>query len=552
VLAVEIHQANASSSDISFDLQLTSASDIGLLRGPYLQLGTPTSVYLKWRTDAATDSKVQYGTSPTSLNLMVNSATAKTDHEIQLTGLQPNTKYYYSVGTGTQKLQGDETNFFITAPAAGSVKKTRIWVIGDAGSNYAEQNQVRDAYYAYTGSTYTDAWLWLGDNAYQNGTDTEYQTAVFSNHYERMLKQTVAWPAPGNHDFANSGYLSPVSQASNFAYFDIFKLPTQAEAGGVASGTENYYSFNYSNIHFVSLDSYGSYNHSTSAMVNWLKNDLAANTLPWTVVYFHHPPYTKGSHDSDTETELLDMRANLVPVFEQYRVDLVLSGHSHSYERSYLIKGHMGLADSFTDAMKVDGGSGKLPEPYLKTSPEYAGTVYSVAGCSGKLSGISPGWPHKAMFYSTNTKVGSLVIDVDGNSLTVKFVDKDVNVADEFTIRKETANPMTSVPPGPAHKGLVMGTRDDDPFAGQVLTVFPNPSQQQGRIRYQLANEANVRLEIFTATGARVQTLVPGIRQKAGQYDYAFPRNGTPKGGTYLVRLTVGDKIHTRKMQVLP
>jgi hypothetical protein len=287
-------------------------------------------------------------------------------------------------------------------------------------------------------------------------------------------------------------------------------------------------------------------------MVNWLKNDLAANTLPWTVVYFHHPPYTKGSHDSDTETELLDMRANLVPVFEQYRVDLVLSGHSHSYERSYLIKGHMGLADSFTDAMKVDGGSGKLPEPYLKTSPEYAGTVYSVAGCSGKLSGISPGWPHKAMFYSTNTKVGSLVIDVDGNSLTVKFVDKDVNVADEFTIRKETANPMTSVPPGPAHKGLVMGTRADDPFAGQVLTVFPNPSQQQGRIRYQLANEANVRLEVFTASGARVQTLVPGIRQKAGQYDYIFTRNATPRGCTYLVRLTVGDKIHTRKMQVLP
>ena len=79
----------------------------------------------------------------------------------------------------------------------------------------------------------------------------------------------------------------------------------------------------------------------------WLKQDLAANTLPWTVVYFHHPPYSKGSHNSDIEIELVNMRERVVPIFERYKVDLVLSGHSHSYERSYLLNGHYGQENTF-------------------------------------------------------------------------------------------------------------------------------------------------------------------------------------------------------------
>ena len=78
-------------------------------------------------------------------------------------------------------------------------------------------------------------------------------------------------------------------------------------------------------------------------MYNWLRNDLISNTQQWTVVYFHHAPYTKGIHNSDTEIELIDMRQNIIPLLESYGVDLVLAGHSHIYERSYFIKNHTGL-----------------------------------------------------------------------------------------------------------------------------------------------------------------------------------------------------------------
>ena len=80
----------------------------------------------------------------------------------------------------------------------------------------------------------------------------------------------------------------------------------------------------------------------------------------WTIVFWHHPPYTKGSHNSDSEIELIDMRLNFVPILEAYGVDLVLCGHSHSYERSKFIDGHYGNSRTFSDGTMV------VPSEYLE------------------------------------------------------------------------------------------------------------------------------------------------------------------------------------------
>ena len=76
--------------------------------------------------------------------------------------------------------------------------------------------------------------------------------------------------------------------------------------GGVASGTELYYSFDYADIHFICLDSHTSGNYNAAlgtGMFAWLESDLMATTQNWIIAYFHHPPYTKASHDSDSETK---------------------------------------------------------------------------------------------------------------------------------------------------------------------------------------------------------------------------------------------------------
>ena len=93
-------------------------------------------------------------------------------------------------------------------------------------------------------------------------------------------------------------------------------MPTEGEMGGLASGTKEYYSYNFGNIHFVALDSYGldegKYRlyDPQSTQYKWLINDLEANKGKslWTIITFHHPPYTKRSHDSNAEPELVAVR----------------------------------------------------------------------------------------------------------------------------------------------------------------------------------------------------------------------------------------------------
>src|SRR5207237_5008840 len=96
----------------------------------------------------------------------------------------------------------------------------------------------------------------------------------------------------------------------------------------------------------------------SGAMLTWLKADLAANTQQWLVAFWHAPPYSKGSHDSDSESELREMRQYANPILESYGVDLVLAGHSHSYERSYLLDGHYGSSSTLTSSMILDKGDG--------------------------------------------------------------------------------------------------------------------------------------------------------------------------------------------------
>ena len=74
-------------------------------------------------------------------------------------------------------------------------------------------------------------------------------------------------------------------------------------------------------------------------MLAWLARDLAANRAKWTIAVFHHPPYSDGSHVSDTEDRMVQVREHVVPILERYGVDLVLSGHSHGYERTALVTG---------------------------------------------------------------------------------------------------------------------------------------------------------------------------------------------------------------------
>lgn len=472
----------SSSRPLTFVLALASlaaasalpAEAATLVRGPYLQQPTASGIIVRWRTDVATDSRVEYGLSSGTLDTTVDDGTVTTEHQVQLTGLSAETVYYYSIGSTTETLAGgDADHHFRTSPVTGDPAPTRIWAIGDSGFPdplvvapgwIRDGDAVRDAYTAFNGGVASaDVWLLLGDNAYTVASDAEYQTALFGQ-YPAFLRTVAPWGCLGNHEGFSANGLTQTGP-----YFDVFTLPTNGQAGGVPSGTEAYYSFDYGNIHFVVLDAEDSVidGPARGAMLTWLESDLAASTADWLMAFWHQPPYSKGVfHDSDVELNEIRMREFVLPILEDFGVDLVLSGHSHTYERSYFIDGHYGLSGTFGPQHVVDGGTGDpmvdnaYEKPNEGPSP-HDGAVYVVAGSASE---VRPGnGLHPVMAVSLES-LGSLVLDVDGNTATGRFLDQAGVVQDTFVVEKRIACPDTPATgcTASARAKILLSDREDD------------------------------------------------------------------------------------------
>ncbi len=440
-----------------------------VIRGPYLQSAGSDRMTVCWRTDVATTSEVSLGLSAATLGVPVIEPGTRTDHAVTLTTLQPATRYYYRVtGTpvsGAPVNVGGAGHWFHTAPAAGTSSLSRVWVVGDSG--YGSAAPV-NSYNAYMNATVTegkrtDAFLMLGDNAYDIGTDNQYQWFVF-DRYANLLRNTPVWSAFGNHD----AYTSTLPNFSGPVPYDsIFRFPIAGECGGVASNSERYYSFNHGNIHFICLDTnnVGNYDDvpgGTYGMVDWLLDDLRACTADWIIAIMHQGPYTKGqNHDSDVRWEMRKTRDHVVPILESYGADLVLYGHSHVYERSGLINGHYGMSTTWNEATMrkwpgngsdlgaVDttgafiSGSPLAGGPYQK-SPGLAnaGAVYSVVGASssaqtwvgGSSALVNPN-PHPVHVTSLRA-IGSMVLEIEGNRLNGQYRGEFGALMDDFTILK--------------------------------------------------------------------------------------------------------------------
>ncbi len=413
------------------EIEMTAQS---VLRGPYLQLNTPTSIIVRWRTDALVQSHLWYGLSPNNLDMTTSINGATTEHEIQLEGLSPSTTYYYRIGDQNGPYPPlSQSQYFRTHPAGADHDPTiRAWVLGNAGTKTDDQREVRDAYYALVQEQHLDMMLLLGDNAYDDGKDHEYQEAWFEDMYEHRLLNSVMWSCFGNHDAGDAS-----SSSESGTYYDIFNFPRQGEAGGIPSGTEAYYSFDYGNLHVISLNSTDVDREPGSPMLQWLEDDLAANNKKWLVAMIHHRPYTgSNNNDSDDDPKPTDVREHMLPLLEAAGCDLVLSGHSHNYQRSYLINGHYGTSDTFDPAtMGVDMGNGQSDGDgaYAKLDSNI-GTVYIVTGSAGQNS--NPDDLHHPVMYYNSGSAGSVQLLISDETMVVEFINEDEEIEDHFTILK--------------------------------------------------------------------------------------------------------------------
>lgn len=435
-LAVAVYQVSETSSDVSFDLRLSLDEPPALSRGPYLQMATQSSMTVRWRTPMPSAGWVRFGTSHQQLDRQAGYDAAVTEHTVELTGLQPDTTYFYQVlGDQGALTEAGPSFTFKTAPEVGPRKPFRLFAFGDSGTATRQAAELRDSIVKHNQQRPADFWLMLGDNAYNNGTDSEYQRAVF-DFYPNLLRQLPLWSTRGNHETWPE------------VYYQIFDLPTQAESGGLASGTEAYYSFDWANVHFICLDSHGTDRSVDGAMVQWLKQDLAQTDQEWILAFWHHPPYTKGTHDSDNIKDsggrMTEMREQILPTLEAGGVDLVLGGHSHAYERSYMIAGHYGLSTEFEQHMILDGGSGDpgADGPYLQHAGGDQGAVYVVAGSSGSAYQLKA--HHPAMLRAL-PKMGALALDFDANHMTVNFLGRNGDTLDVFRLIRQPDGSSTSL-----------------------------------------------------------------------------------------------------------
>jgi len=412
------------------------------VREPYLQMMSPTAVTLRWQSEKAFAGVVRYGLKPDQLTKTQTETDTGEEHEIRLSGLRPATKYFYSVGDGVKNQFKGKDFWFKTAPIANqkSNEPVRFWVTGDQGYPNIIQTQVRDAMLSWVkqnprstkNKPALDFWITTGDNAYRSGSNDQFQAGFFEP-YKSILRNTPVWPTYGNHD------------ARRWVFFDIFSFPTKAESGGVASGSEHYYSFDYANIHFVMLDTQDSSLDSDDDMLSWLKKDLQQTKQQWLITFFHHPPYTKGSHDSDNSSDsggrLGKVRETVLPLLEQAGVDLVFSGHSHMYERSDLINCHYGESSTFNKNMVRSTSKNNSYKKKANTIAGNSGTIYTVIGSSSKVD-MGP-LNHPAMPHSLR-EAGSMIIDVTKNKLSAFFINNKNKVKDQFEIIKNVKDGVTT------------------------------------------------------------------------------------------------------------
>jgi acid phosphatase type 7 len=437
-------------------------------RAPYLQFATTNSIHVVWRTEGPILPVVRFGEKPDALtekatevvvraslgaegktiparwlplrteqNLKLpklHSAPVGTfQYEVKLTGLKPATRYFYAVLDGDHPLTPRDASYsFVTPPPVGTASRVRFWALGDSGTGRREQATVHKAMLEAVRreSRPIDLWLHLGDMAYGTGRDVEFQSRFFES-YDVTLRSSVCWPTMGNHEGATSKGTTGIGP-----YYDAYIVPTRGEAGGVPSGTEAYYSFDYANIHFVCLDSHDLERKPSGAMAKWLKADLEKTLADWVIAFWHHPPYTKGSHDSDKEKDLTEMREMIMPLIDSGGVDLVLTGHSHVYERSMLIDGAYATPTVAENVVLDDGDGDPQGDGVYRKSQgihPHQGTVQIVAGHGGANLGRKGTIP---FMRKTLVEHGSVLVDIYGDTLTATMVNLNGSTRDFFSLVK--------------------------------------------------------------------------------------------------------------------
>jgi hypothetical protein len=210
--------------------------------------------------------------------------------------------------------------------------------------------------------------------------------------------------------------------------------------------TDQYYSFDYQNVHFTVMSDYVP-DEIGSEQYRFVQNDLAKAAadpnIDWIVVPHHSQKYASTkNYDIPEEREWNNIYH---PLFEQYNVDLVLQGHQHNYQRTYPIQYN---SDTPINPIITDRNENTY------TNPE--GQIYLTVGTGGAALHSLNGNKAPYIITAQDEVYGFLNIDITANNggttLVGTFYSNDDGageITDQFTISKSAAEDSSLLPPPP-------------------------------------------------------------------------------------------------------
>ncbi len=435
--------------------------------------GDASQMIITWVTATHADGGVEWGRAASDLNQSAEGSNHTYDaddwsgviHDAPMSDLAAGTEYHYRVGD--DEAGWSAVHSFRTSPSDAS--RVRIGVIADMDETDAARDVV-----AAMSSADLDLVLFSGDVSYAYDS-TRFWDEVdgeewddWGRLYERVSAEVPTMFAVGNHENEEQDGC----EGCGFkAYLSRVNMPNSSSE----SDSEFWYSFNFSLFHIISLSSEHDYT-TGSAQRTWLAADLATadadrEAHPWLVVMFHRPMYSSSESGHGSE---LDLREALESLLVEHRVDLVLTGHDHDYERTYPVnatKPTQTDTNAFVDA--------EAP-------------IHLVVGTGGRIlyggSSSEPTW--SASFTSTTHGYGVLEL-LDRESLQFTFYDDEHgDVLDVFTLsRNGSVEPEhTAVPT--TGSSMLSNLFDHPLIAGLLLTLVLAAAVLLIRVRATTASAA--------------------------------------------------------------
>ncbi|HPD29110.1 MAG TPA: metallophosphoesterase family protein [Phycisphaerae bacterium] len=318
-------------------------------------------------------------------------------HRVEMTDLKPATRYVYRVGDGE-----NWSEWFQFRTASAAPERFSFIYLGD-GQNDLHSMWSRVVRQAYSDAPRAAFTLHAGDLVTSAESDALWGEWFAAGAWINATVPVIA--TPGNHDYASTKNQDGTSRRWLSRHWAVqFAFP----ANGPEGLAESVYYIDYQNCRIISLNS----NEKQEEQVGWMDKVLSENKKTWTVITFHHPIFsTAKGRDSTPLRELWK------PVFDRHGVDLVLTGHDHTYGRSGLV----------APETNVTTGSGERSIS--------GGTVYVVSVSGPKMYDLSPASRAEVRRSAEDTQLYQIV-SIDGPVLRYEARTATGDLYDAFTLKK--------------------------------------------------------------------------------------------------------------------